>query len=151
MKFVLLNNRGFTLLDALLSFVVFSIISLSFPMIMKGMETIKTDSVPPRYYEWNLFSENLRNEMWASGNILTSPDQISFVKEGERITYERYQNSIRRRVNERGHEVVLQSIHSLTFSEVPQGVKVEVDFERGEWMESEFYYFYKEKITEAPE
>jgi competence protein ComGF len=151
MKFVLLNNRGFTLLDALLSFIVFFIISLSFPLIMKGFETIKTDSVPPRYYEWNLFSENLRNEIWNGENIMISPEQISLDKEGERITYERYQNSIRRRVNERGHEVVLQSIHSLTFFEVPQGVKVEVDFERGEKMESEFYYFHMEKTQEAPE
>ncbi|WP_175991056.1 competence type IV pilus minor pilin ComGF [Bacillus sp. Marseille-Q1617] len=150
MKSVLQNNKGFTLLDALLSLLVLSIISLSFPLIMKGFQTIKTVSVPPRYYEWNLFSESLRNEMWGSGNIMISPEQLSFDKEGERITYERYQNSIRRKVNERGHEVVLQSIHTLAFSQVPQGVKVEIKFEKGEGMESEFYYFQKNPTSEIP-
>jgi competence protein ComGF len=151
MKFVLLNNKGFTLLDALLSFFVFSIISLSFPMIIKGFETIKSESIPPRYYEWNLFSESLGNEVWDTGGIIVSPERISFEKEGEWITYERYQNSVRRKVNDRGHEVVLQSIHSLALSEVPQGVKVKVEFEGGESMESEFYYFYKHKAPEALE
>jgi competence protein ComGF len=151
MKFVLLNNKGFTLLDALLSFFVFSIISLSFPLIMKGFETIKSDSIPPRYYEWNLFSESLGNEVWDTGDIMVSPERISFEKEGEWITYERYQNSMRRKVNDRGHEVVLQSIHSIAFSEVPQGIKVKVEFEGGESMESAFYYFYKDTAQETPE
>lgn len=150
MKFVLRNDEGFTLLDALMSLLVFSIISLSFPMIMKAFVTIKSESVPPRYYEWNLFSESLRSELWGGVNIMVSPERFSFEKGGELITYERYQNSIRRKVNDRGHEVVLQSIHSITFSQVPQGVKVEIDFQKGERVESEFYYFNKEKMSETP-
>lgn len=150
MKFVLRNDEGFTLLDALMSLLVFSIISLSFPIIMKAFVTIKSESVPPRYYEWNLFSESLRSELWGGVNIMVSPERFSFEKGGELITYERYQNSIRRKVNDRGHEVVLQSIHSITFSQVPQGVKVEIDFQKGERVESEFYYFNKEKMSETP-
>ncbi|MGR3765002.1 competence type IV pilus minor pilin ComGF [Rossellomorea sp. NS-SX7] len=150
MMFVLRNDEGFTLLDALMSLLVFSIISLSFPMIMKAFVTIKSESVPPRYYEWNLFSESLRSELWGGVNIMVSPERFSFEKGGELITYERYQNSIRRKVNDRGHEVVLQSIHSITFSQVPQGVKVEIDFQKGERVESEFYYFNKENMSETP-
>jgi competence protein ComGF len=149
MKFACLNNKGFTLLDAMLSFLVFSIISLGFPLVIKGFEMIQKESVPPRYYEWNLFSQSLRTEMRGGSNFLISPEAVSYVSRGETIKYEQYQDSIRRRVDERGHEVVLQGVDSFEISEVPQGIRIEVIFEEGEIVESEFYY-YKEKTPELP-
>jgi competence protein ComGF len=149
MKFACLNNKGFTLLDAMLSFLVFSIISLGFPLVIKGFETIQKESVPPRYYEWNLFSQSLRTEMWGGSNFQISPETVSYVSQGETIKYERYQDSIRRQVGERGHEVVLQAVDSFEISEVPQGIRIDVTFEEGEIVGSEFYY-YKEKTPELP-
>jgi competence protein ComGF len=149
MKFACLNNKGFTLLDAMLSFLLFSIISLGFPLVIKGFETIQKESIPPRYYEWNLFSQSLRTEMWGGSNFLISPETVSYVSQGETIKYERYQDSIRRQVDERGHEVVLQGVDSFEISEVPQGIRIDVIFEEGEVVESEFY-FYKEKTTALP-
>ncbi|MEL3974071.1 competence type IV pilus minor pilin ComGF [Rossellomorea oryzaecorticis] len=149
MKFACLNNKGFTLLDAMLSFLVFSIISLGFPLVIKGFETIQKESVPPRYYEWNLFSQSLRTELRGGSNFLISSGAVSYVSRGETINYERYQDSIRRQVDERGHEVVLQGVDSFEISEVPQGIRIDVIFEEGEIVESEFYY-YKEKAPQLP-
>lgn len=83
-----LNNNGFTLIEALLSFTVFCMISLCIPLIMKGFSTIKNDMVPPHYYEWNLFNESLRNELWRGESIVITPDKISFLVSGESISYE---------------------------------------------------------------
>jgi competence protein ComGF len=148
MKYVLLNNKGFTLLDAMLSFLIFSVITLSFPLIIKGLQIIQKESIPPRYYEWNLFSESLRREIWGGSDLLYSPNEITFESGGKTITYERYQDSVRRTVGGLGHEVVLQRVHSFNITEVPQGVKVSVEFTEGEDAESEFYHYGVKAIQE---
>ncbi|MCA1054807.1 ComGF family competence protein [Rossellomorea aquimaris] len=149
MKYAFLNNKGFTLLDAMLSFLIFSFLSLSIPLIIKGLHTIEKESIPPRYYEWNLFSESLRMEVWGGSGFLFSNEGITFESNGKVITYERYQDSIRRRVDGQGHEVVLQGIDSFEFSEVPKGIMVSVVFKEGESVESEFYH-YTDIQTEIP-
>jgi competence protein ComGF len=145
-----LNNNGFTLIEALLSFTVFCMISLCIPLIMKGFSTIKNDMVPPHYYEWNLFNESLRNELWRGESIVITPDKISFLVSGESISYEKYNQSIRRRVNNQGHEVVLQSVDSFSFASIIQGVHMDLEFVGGEKVEGEFFYFSTEQGEGKP-
>ncbi|MGM0864561.1 MAG: competence type IV pilus minor pilin ComGF [Bacillota bacterium] len=145
-----LNNKGYTLIEALLSFTVFCMISLCIPLIMKGFSTIKNDMVPPHYYEWNLFNESLRNELWRGENVVITPDKISFLVSGESISYEKYHQSIRRRVNNQGHEVVLQSVDSFSFASISQGVYMDLEFVGGEKVEGEFFYFSTEQGKGMP-
>ncbi|TYS87552.1 hypothetical protein FZC88_16305 [Rossellomorea aquimaris] len=145
-----LNNNGFTLIEVLLSFTVFCMISLCIPLIMKGFSTIKNDMVPPHYYEWNLFNESLRNEIWRGESIVITPDKISFLVSGESISYEKYNQSIRRRVNNQGHEVVLQSVDSFSFASIIQGVHMDLEFVGGEKVEGEFFYFSTEQGEGKP-
>lgn len=144
------NDGGFTLIEALLSFMIFCIISLSIPLLMKGVETIKNEMVPPYYYEWNLFSESLKNELWKGTDIKVLPQEISFNKNGEKISYEKYNSSIRRRVNDTGHEVVLQSVGSFSLTPLEQGIRINVDFNNGERVESEFFYYDISEMDQVP-
>lgn len=136
-----MDEKGFTLIEALLSFSLFCMISLSIPLMMKGFSTIKHDLVPPRYYEWNLFHESVRNELRKANDVNVLSNQISFVIDGETILYEKYNQSIRRRVNNRGHEIVLQSVDHFTFDVIQQGVHLNLEFEGGEKVEGNFFYF----------
>jgi competence protein ComGF len=136
-----LDERGFTLIEALLSFSLFCMISLSIPLMMMGFSTIKHDMVPPRYYEWNLFHESVRNELRKADAIEIMPQYISFLVDGEKILYEKYNQSIRRRVNNRGHEIVLQAVVQFTFTSIHQGMHLDLEFEGGEKVEGDFYYF----------
>lgn len=136
-----MDEKGFTLIEALLSFSLFCIISLSIPLMMKGFSTIKHDLVPPRYYEWNLFHESVRSELRKANDVKVLPNQISFVIDGETILYEKYSQSIRRRVNNRGHEIVLQSVDQFTFDVIHQGVHLDLEFDSGEKVEGKFFYF----------
>lgn len=145
-----LNSQGYTLIEALLSFTVFCMISLCIPLIMKGFSTIKHDMVPPHYYEWNLFNESLRNELWRGEGVVITHDKISFMMSGESISYEKYNQSIRRRVNNRGHEVVLQSVDSFSFASIIQGVHMDLEFVGGEKVEGEFFYFSTEQEGGMP-
>ncbi|MFC7783360.1 competence type IV pilus minor pilin ComGF [Rossellomorea sp. GCM10028870] len=135
------NNKGYTLIESLLSFTIFCMISLCIPLIMNGFSTIKNDLVPPHYYEWNLFNESLRYELWRGESVEITPDKISFMVNGESISYEKYNQSLRRRVNNRGHEVVLQAVDSFSFASIIQGVHLDLEFVGGERVEGEFFYF----------
>jgi competence protein ComGF len=145
------NNKGYTLIESLLSFTIFCMISLCIPLIMKGFSTIKNDLVPPHYYEWNLFNESLRYELWRGESVKVTPDKISFMVSGESISYEKYNHSIRRRVNNRGHEVVLQAVDSFSFASIIQGVHMDLEFVGGERVEGEFFYFSTEQGEEMPQ
>ncbi|WP_341356586.1 competence type IV pilus minor pilin ComGF [Rossellomorea sp. y25] len=135
------DNKGYTLIESLLSFTIFCMISLCIPLIMNGFSTIKNDLVPPHYYEWNLFNESLRYELWRGESVEITPDKISFMVNGESISYEKYNQSLRRRVNNRGHEVVLQAVDSFSFASIIQGVHLDLEFVGGERVEGEFFYF----------
>lgn len=106
--------------------------------------------VPPHYYEWNLFNESLRNELWKGESIVITPDKVSFLVSGESISYEKYNQSIRRRVNNQGHEVVLQSVDSFSFASIIQGVHMDLEFVGGEKVEGEFFYFSTEQGEGKP-
>ncbi|WP_172655796.1 competence type IV pilus minor pilin ComGF [Rossellomorea aquimaris] len=144
------NNKGYTLIDSLLTFTVFCMISLCIPLIMKGFSTIKNDMVPPHYYEWNLFNESLKDELWRGEGVVVTPDKIFFIVSGQAISYEKYNQSIRRRVNNRGHEVVLQAVDSFSFASIIQGVHMELEFVGGEKVEGEFFYFSTGQGGEIP-
>ncbi|WP_226673124.1 competence type IV pilus minor pilin ComGF [Rossellomorea aquimaris] len=135
------DERGFTLVEALLSFSVFCMISFSLPLMMKGFMMIKNDLVPPHYYEWSLFNESVRNELKNVEAVEIAPQHISFVMDGETILYETYDQSIRRRVNNRGHEIVLQAVDQVTFTSIRGGVHLDLEFEGGEKVEGDFMCF----------
>ncbi|QHE62149.1 hypothetical protein FHE72_14835 [Rossellomorea vietnamensis] len=136
-----MDEKGFTLIETLLSFGLFCMISLSIPLMMKGFSTIEHDLVPPRYYEWNLFHESVRNELRKAKDVNVMSNQLSFVMDGETILYEKYNQSIRRRVNNKGHEIVLQSVGGFTFNVIDQGVHLDLEFEGGEKVEGNFFFF----------
>ncbi|WP_244668179.1 competence type IV pilus minor pilin ComGF [Bacillus sp. NTK074B] len=135
------DERGFTMVEALLSFSVFCMISFSLPLMMKAVTMIKNDLVPPHYYEWNLFNESVRNELKNAKSIEIAPQHISFVIDGETILYETYNQSIRRRVNNRGHEIVLQAVDQATFTSIRGGMHLDLEFEGGEKVEGDFFCF----------
>ena len=117
---------------------------------MKGFDSIKNEMVPPYYYEWTLFTQSLKRELWSGKDIVVEPNKISFTLNDERISYEKYQQSIRRRVNDTGHEVVLQSVHFFSFSSLQQGMRVELEFLNGEKVESEFFFYFSQPAEEIP-
>ncbi|MFI8685378.1 competence type IV pilus minor pilin ComGF [Rossellomorea sp. NPDC077527] len=135
------DESGFTLIDSLLSFSLFCMISFSLPLIMKGFSVIKNELIPPRYYEWNLFNESVRNELKKADQVEVLPGQISFVIDGDTILYEQYDQSIRRRVNNRGHEIVLQEVGQFAFASIQGGVHLDLEFEGGEKVEGDFFCF----------
>ena len=135
------NERGFTLLEALFFFFIVFRISFSIPLVIKGFSLVREEMIPPPYYQWTLFNESVRQETWKSRGMTVTNSGFSFILNGEKVTYEKYQDSIRRRVNDKGHEVVLQKLSGLSFNAIDGGVRIEGVFLDGKKLEGEFFYY----------
>ncbi|MGG0284151.1 competence type IV pilus minor pilin ComGF [Peribacillus butanolivorans] len=109
--FVMLRkNDGFTIIEMLFSLMILMTTSIFilqlFSIIHTQLES--KDKLHPK--EWEIFTMQMQQEVRGAKSqdvienklYLLSGDQLSFI--------EQYEDKLRRRVNEKGHEVILQNI-----------------------------------------
>ncbi|MGJ7912117.1 competence type IV pilus minor pilin ComGF [Neobacillus sp. LXY-1] len=121
-----LNEQGFTLIEVLFSLMIFStIIYLIAPIIQIAIENTQTDA-QLQSMEWEVFSNEIKQEIRMSTQADVIYDKLYVTKDGVTITYDKYGNNIRRRVNFNGHEIVLQNVSKLSFIRTDQHIKIEV-------------------------
>lgn len=119
------TEQGFTMLEMLYAFFVFCIIMSLMPLILKTIFTSGIDNRLQRL-EWEVFISQVKKEMRMIDNLYILNGQL-FLKEGEEvISYEKYKDKIRRQVNMKGHEVMLQKVKSMKFEQIVNGVKLTV-------------------------
>ena len=61
-----------------------------------------------------------------SEGISVENNRLTFVKNGQSIMYEKYGSNIRRRVDLKGHEIMLQNIKAVTFEPIANGMRISV-------------------------
>lgn len=126
-----MNEKGITLLELLLTVTIFIAIVCVLPLIMNAsLQEVNADF---QHEEAQLFFHLFSKEVRESSRIQIHNGGIEMLSNnGTTIRYERYGSSIRRRVNNAGHEIVLQNIQEL-FLEVTDGrVIVEVELADGQ-------------------
>lgn len=120
------NNRGFTLVDMLLAFSVFlmiaSFIPLSLSMVYRN--GIVDDEL--QRLEWEVFISQVKKEIRMSEGVDVSNNRVILQKDGSQISYEKYGSNVRRRVDEKGHEILLQNIETVSFEKINQGLRISV-------------------------
>jgi competence protein ComGF len=116
-------------------------ISFCVPVLIKGLETIDEHLVPTKSYEWNLFTFQFRNEFKGSKEIEYGTESISFIKENKEVMYEKYGHSLRRRIDRKGHEIVLQDVRDLNVSPLGNGVQLTVTFTDNQILSSTIYTY----------
>lgn len=131
-KNVLNKQSGFTLLETLFSMMLITLIMSIMPFIFQTIHTLDRLLETDQDYEWNLFIIGLRKELEESEQInvmkLNSKTSLILEKRNQVITYEPYGQSLRRKVNKLGHEIVLQEIHSIEFILNEEEVLIQVEF-----------------------
>ncbi|MBM7584605.1 competence protein ComGF [Bacillus pakistanensis] len=120
---------------------IFMMISFCVPLLIKGLETIDEHLVPRKSYEWNLYTFQFRNEFRGSYGIEYGKDSVSFIKGSREVTYEKYGHSLRRRIDRRGHEIVLQDVKAVTISSLTNGVQITVTFTDNQILSSSFFTY----------
>lgn len=120
----LLNNRGYTLLEMLISLMILMTIASILPI---GMGTILNDGVFEsgiQRMEWDVFSSQVKKEIRTADEMTVRADKILLRKDGKVILYEKYGTNMRRRVDYQGHEILIQNLSSFQFEKIPMGVQI---------------------------
>jgi competence protein ComGF len=104
------EDKGFTLVEMLVSLVIFLFITtfvlhtfILFNGKVKDRGTINKK-------EWEIFLHQTKSEVWQSTNQHTEPSKLYLVIGSDIVLIEKYQDIIRRRLNNTGHEIMLQNV-----------------------------------------
>lgn len=113
-KSALLNNRAFTLLEALMGMIVLSVLM----MLICQMVIVLNTNMQSYYNKRQdvLFIMQTNREVLSSKLITASGDTLSFKKiDGETVTYTLKENEVIRQVDGSGYEVVLSNVEAINF------------------------------------
>lgn len=123
MKYVnLLNDKAFTMMEMLLSLAMFLTLVTLLPV---GLRVVLSNGVMDSgvmKMEWSVFSEQMKKEIRSADQLTIRPDKLLLKKQGKVILYEKYGNSIRRRVDYTGHEILFQNLEIFHFEKLEKGV-----------------------------
>lgn len=84
----------------------------------------------------------LRNEFMAGTNYYVSENQINFDDlDGRKVSFEKYNNVILRKVDRAGHDIYLRDVQHISFIDTSYGVTVEIISDEGEAYEKTIMYY----------
>jgi competence protein ComGF len=127
-----LRNEGFTLAEMLFSFSIFIIIASLLPLSLRYLDDGEAAEKRLQRLEWEIFSAQLKKEVHMSGNISVNEGRLTLAGSGESVSFEKYGSNLRRRVDGKGHEVVLQNIQAASFSFQGKSLLVEAKSRQGQ-------------------
>ncbi|MGM0874242.1 MAG: competence type IV pilus minor pilin ComGF [Bacillota bacterium] len=126
------NEQGYTFLNLILSFFIYSIIISSLTIILHFLLSHSQHPNDLKPYEWELFVIQLHKEFKEANNVVVNKTEVTLLnKQGQLISINHYQNLIRRQVVGKGHEIFLLNVKSVTFQQEPSGVRISVVSEAG--------------------
>ncbi|MCP3025695.1 competence type IV pilus minor pilin ComGF [Halobacillus sp. A5] len=109
----LYNNEGFTLAETILSLTIITILlSISYP-------TIRMIDSANYYEELDVFQflTFVENEMNSSNHVSITRENILLTDHNNRLVeIEKYRDHVRRRVDDQGHELLIQNIKDIEFA-----------------------------------
>lgn len=137
------NDRGFTLIEAMLALLFLAILTACFPLWLHVIDhPEKKQTIVPM--EAELFFQEIGLEVREATQINTDFGKLILKKySGEAVSYEIYKKGsyIRRKVDDQGNERVLQNVKEVDFNLAGKGVKVTVTGLKGETYERAFSQF----------
>jgi competence protein ComGF len=118
---ITMDNRGFTLLEMLLSFTIFIMIASFIPLFLQ-LAAFPSEKNKLNLLEWEVFLQQAKIEI-REASELEVKDGVLYLKNlyGQNVSYEQYNHSLRRRVDGTGHEILLKNIKSVSFQIVTNG------------------------------
>ncbi|WP_318508427.1 competence type IV pilus minor pilin ComGF [Bacillus sp. T3] len=121
------NDRGFTLVEMLFAFSIFSMIVILLPLMVQLLIQDQPLEKRIQHFEWEVFISQMKKELRMSQKITVVNQRIQLEKDGQIIIYEKYGTTLRRRVDGKGHEIILQQVAAFQFTRLPNGVFVSVE------------------------
>jgi competence protein ComGF len=141
------NNRGFTLVEMLVTLSGFLLIVSLLPLLL-NIDWMKVNqSERFQRLEWQLFIQQVTSEIREAKEIEVNNQTLYLYKfTGEKVSFEKYGYLIRRRVNGQGHEILLQYISDVQYQLEVNGIRIKVMTERGKDYETFITTFFPLKV-----
>ncbi|MCA1320537.1 prepilin-type N-terminal cleavage/methylation domain-containing protein [Bacillus tianshenii] len=119
------DEKGFTLMEVLVSFSVVLMITAFLPILFQAVHTFIKEEKGVHPLELEVFTQQAKNEIRTAKSV-TSTGKILTIRNAnnQNVTYEKYQGNIRRRVNGTGHEILLQNIKDVVFVQERNGATI---------------------------
>lgn len=144
------NEYGFTLVELLVSFSVLLVVCASLPLLLKSLHNLTFTPVTIHPLELDVFVQQVNNEIRAGKELYVVRNVLTIVNnDDEKITYEYYQNRIRRRVNGTGHVIALQNVFSFFVTETSNGAILQITGLNGEKYEINVHKWTKGVVNDG--
>lgn len=122
----LLHNKGFTFIEMIFAFSFFLLIVSFYPVFFQLVSQSGFVEERLQRMEWEVFSAQVKKEIRMSDSIRVENNRLMLKIDKMSIMYEAYNSNIRRRVDLKGHEIMLQNIKAVSFEVIPKGVRITV-------------------------
>lgn len=134
------TEEGFTLLEMLYAFALFCLLASLFPLIFQIIFHHQTEYRLQRL-EWEVFINQMKKEVRIADDLYVVNNVLVLIRDDSLITYEKYADKLRRRVNQTGHEVVLQNVKTMQFEQINHSIKLTVTDHEDQLYEENFRSF----------
>lgn len=123
-----LKNDGFTLVEMLFTFSIFIIIITFITPIFQVLQSGDDLHLQNRIevMEWDVFCSQMKKEIRMCTKVQVTNNTLVLTEDEGTVVYEQYKNSLRRRVNNAGHEILLQNVSEVHFTLQKNAIKVSV-------------------------
>lgn len=133
-----LNEKGFTFITTL---AMMAILAMTLPFLGLTMKMVQPNT---GYDELSIneFFRFVRDELIQSRSYYINDNILYLLQENDKVTtISQYESQIRRRVDDRGHEIYLRDITEIKFTEDDFGLKIEVTDMKGIIYEKKFTFY----------
>ncbi|MFB1098986.1 competence type IV pilus minor pilin ComGF [Terribacillus sp. JSM ZJ617] len=125
---VISNNKGFTLLEAIIALGILILILVSVPPLLTPLvQDTKSEAVSVRQA-----LHFISMEVHKGAAVNTAEDKLYIQdQQGRTAVFEQYKDMIRRQVDEKGHEIYLHHIEDLEFIQDGSSIVITVKGKEG--------------------
>jgi len=144
-----MNEKGFTFVEMLFAFSVFL---LTIHLTLSIIPTIHIQSTignSEEIMEWEMFIHQSKQELRGSRHFKVTSNKLVFINaHNEMVEYEKYKHLLRRKVEGKGHEVILQNIDSIHFKLKPTSISIRSETISGIQLEAEIFLMHDKKESD---
>lgn len=134
----LFNKKGFTFVSTITTI---TILFITLPLLIYLLE-VTVSTVPESDDEFSVrqFYYFFRDELIAAKAYTVQSDRVLLYLHDDEVVMEQYKDTIRRRVNDEGHEVYMRNVKDVSFSEITEGIRVHLVLQDGEYEKDIYFY-----------
>lgn len=122
------NETGFTMINLMLRILIISVSLPVFVFVLGKIQVIPSNESLQIQQLYFL----LQNDVYIATEVSHDTNRLYFhLETGETVQIEKYQDTLRRRVNQKGHEIYARNIHSFSLHSLPYGIIVSIETTKG--------------------